>query len=56
MRYIDSDQFSFENDILQGRHQSIPIYGMVFNNYFIDIGIPIDLYRAQSELKNLYQS
>jgi len=56
MGYIDSDQFSFENDILQGRHQSTPIYGMVFNDYFIDIGIPIDFYRAQSELKNLYKS
>jgi D-glycero-alpha-D-manno-heptose 1-phosphate guanylyltransferase len=56
MRYIDSDQFSFENDILQGCHQPTPVYGMVFNNYFIDIGIPIDFYRAQSELKNLYKS
>lgn len=42
--------FSFETAYLQERHSIEPIFGMAFEDYFIDIGIPSDLARAQLEL------
>ena len=30
------------------------IYGMVFENYFVDIGVPEDYARAQIELPELF--
>ena len=42
--------FSFESVFLQNMHSSEPIFGMPFDDYFIDIGIPADLHRAQTEL------
>lgn len=42
--------FSFETAYLQARHSIEPIFGMAFEDYFIDIGIPSDLARAQFEL------
>ena len=42
--------FSFENDYLQKNYSYGQIFGMPFDDYFIDIGIPFDLERAQTEL------
>jgi D-glycero-alpha-D-manno-heptose 1-phosphate guanylyltransferase len=42
--------FSFETEFLEARQQSCSIYAMPFGDYFIDIGIPADLHRAQTEL------
>lgn len=45
--------FSFEVDFLQAKCSSLPVFGMPFDDYFIDIGIPDDLLRAQIEIENL---
>jgi len=43
--------FSFEQDYLQKEYPSGALYGMISDHYFIDIGIPEDYQRAQTELK-----
>ncbi len=43
------EAFSFEREILE-REQAEPLSGRVCDNYFIDIGIPDDYARAQTEL------
>jgi len=45
--------FSFEKDYLEKYYVQQKIYGLVKDEYFIDIGIPEDYERAQSELENL---
>ena len=45
--------FSFEKDYLEKFYVQRKIYGVVQDEYFIDIGIPEDYKRAQSELENL---
>ncbi len=42
--------FSFEKDYLEKEYRNGDILGMVSDAYFIDIGIPEDYQRAQSEL------
>ncbi len=42
-------QFSFE-EFMQENINALNIYASIFNNYFIDIGIPEDYQKAQSEL------
>lgn len=42
--------FSFEKDYLQHLHTGHDIYGITQDAYFIDIGIPGDFERAQTEL------
>lgn len=42
--------FSFEKDYLEKEYAHQRIMGMVSDAYFIDIGIPEDYYRAQTEL------
>lgn len=44
------EKFSFETDYLQKYYTSRRIYGMVQEGYFIDIGIPEDYRKAQTEL------
>ncbi len=44
------DKFSFEKDYLEKYSDKRRIYGLVQDNYFIDIGIPEDYKRAQEEL------
>ncbi len=48
--------FSFERECLQKYVGRDRIYGLVQDGYFIDIGIPEDLERAQNELKTLHNS
>ncbi len=45
-------KFSFEKDILQ-THDGFE--GLTFTNYFIDIGVPTDYYRAQKEFMSLFK-
>lgn len=52
------EKFSFEKDYLEKKVSSKElnsgkIYGMIQDEYFIDIGIPEDYERAQSELLNV---
>ena len=45
------EKFSFEKDYLEKFCTEATFYGSVQNGYFIDIGIPEDYQRAQSELE-----
>lgn len=47
---IDVNAFSFETVFLESKYPKEPIFGMAFDDYFIDIGVPSDLHRAQTEL------
>jgi len=44
------EKFSFEKDYLERQDPGRPLFGLVQNGYFIDIGIPEDYQRAQKEL------
>jgi D-glycero-alpha-D-manno-heptose 1-phosphate guanylyltransferase len=44
------DKFSFEKDYLETLYSQRRIYGLVQDEYFIDIGIPEDYAKAQTEL------
>lgn len=46
------EKFSFETDWLQKNYQTLPIMGQVFDDYFLDIGIPEDYYKAQTEFND----
>lgn len=43
-------KFSFEKDFLEKYYQEMNFYGLPFDDYFIDIGIPEDYERAKREL------
>jgi D-glycero-alpha-D-manno-heptose 1-phosphate guanylyltransferase len=45
--------FSFEKDWLERSYSDRPLYGLVQEGYFIDIGIPADYERAQREAERL---
>ncbi|HNY54132.1 MAG TPA: D-mannose-1-phosphate guanyltransferase, partial [Chitinophagales bacterium] len=44
-------KFSFEKDILEKHLHDLQIQGTVFDNYFIDIGIPEDYEKAKVDFK-----
>ncbi|WP_207513635.1 nucleotidyltransferase family protein [Longitalea luteola] len=44
------EKFSFEKDYLEKLYTARPMYGIVQDAYFIDIGIPEDFERANKEL------
>jgi len=46
-----SGKFSLENDFFAKSCMSSRIYGFVSDDYFLDIGIPDDYYKAQNEFK-----
>jgi D-glycero-alpha-D-manno-heptose 1-phosphate guanylyltransferase len=46
------DKFSFEKDYLEKLYTVRPMYGVVQDEYFIDIGIPEDFEKANRELVN----
>ena len=46
------EKFSFETDYLQKYYSKGKIYGVEQDAYFIDIGIPEDYLKAQTELSN----
>jgi D-glycero-alpha-D-manno-heptose 1-phosphate guanylyltransferase len=47
------EKFSFEKDYLEKYYAERKIYGTLHDQYFIDIGIPVDFARAQEELKQI---
>lgn len=47
-------KFSFEKDLMQPMAGDSQFYGLAFNNYFIDIGVPDDYYRAQEEFRQVF--
>jgi len=47
------ERFSFEKDFLEKEYHSQTLFGIVQEGYFIDIGIPEDFTRAQTELPAL---
>lgn len=49
--FPSAKKFSFEKDFLEMKTHDLNIKGFVFNEYFIDIGIPEDYQRAQNELR-----
>jgi len=49
----DKEVFSLEKDFLETYYKSYNFYGFVFDDYFIDIGVPEDYLRAQDEFKEL---
>lgn len=50
-RILTEEKFSFEKDILEKHLNDLNIYGKIFDNYFIDIGIPEDYERAKHDFK-----
>lgn len=44
------EKFSFETDYLQTFYQKVKMFALIQDKYFIDIGIPEDFERAQTEL------
>ncbi|MCS6916212.1 MAG: HAD-IIIA family hydrolase [Chitinophagales bacterium] len=49
------DVFSFERDIMEAFYQTKRFYGFLYDDYFIDIGIPEDFERARKELPDRLQ-
>ena len=47
-------KFSFEKELMQPLAGDPSFYGLSFNTYFIDIGVPEDFFRAQEEFKHLF--
>ena len=47
------EKFSFEKDVLEKYYHQINFYGLAFNSYFIDIGVPEDYARAQHDFLQL---
>jgi len=50
-RFALPEAFSLEKDCFEARLDEIRFTPYTTNGYFIDIGIPLDYQRAQSELK-----
>jgi D-glycero-alpha-D-manno-heptose 1-phosphate guanylyltransferase len=50
-KFLDvAQKFSFEKDVMEAYVQKLPFFGFVSEGYFIDIGIPEDYSRSQTEL------
>ena len=47
-------KFSFEKELMQPMAGEPAFYGLAFNDYFIDIGVPDDYFRAQKEFKQVF--
>lgn len=47
--------FSFERDFLAVEHEEIGLYGYISDTFFIDIGVPEDYQRAQTELPQRFE-
>ena len=51
---VESSKFSFEKDILEKHVADKNLNGCVFEDYFIDIGIPEDYEKAQLDFKEMF--
>jgi len=49
------DKFSFEKDFIEKYYSEITIHGMVCKQYFLDIGIPEDYEKAQTDFTQFPQ-
>ncbi|MDR0364061.1 MAG: nucleotidyltransferase family protein [Bacteroidales bacterium] len=47
-------KFSFEKNVLEENIKECPIFALIFDNYFIDIGVPEDYNKAKKELIILF--
>lgn len=47
------EKFSFEKEYLESLYTKRRMFGVIQDEYFIDIGIPVDYERAQVEFENL---
>jgi len=45
------EKFSFEKDFLEKNYKLYNFYGLVFDSYFIDIGVPEDYEKAKKDFK-----
>jgi D-glycero-alpha-D-manno-heptose 1-phosphate guanylyltransferase len=52
LNYDMPEKFSFEKDFLQKYFKNENFFGLEFNDYFIDIGIPSSYRQAQSDFVN----
>lgn len=52
--YSLSSTFSFEKEVLESKVAKLNIVGYKSSSYFIDIGIPEDYEKAQTEVKELF--
>ena len=50
LKEVLPEKFSFEKDYLEANIANHKLYGIAFDSYFIDIGIPEDYERANKEL------
>ena len=48
--FPSEEKFSFEKDFMEKKFSDLKMKGFLFDDYFIDIGIPEDYNRAQHEL------
>ena len=48
------EAFSFEKELMQPLAGEEGFYGLSFSDYFIDIGVPEDYYRAQDEFPDIF--
>lgn len=49
------DKFSFEKDFLEKVYATHPVYGLEYESYFIDIGIPDNYERAKQEISKVIE-
>lgn len=49
------EKFSFERDFLTKRLNEIELFGYASNTFFIDIGVPEDYQRAQTEIPHQFE-
>lgn len=52
---VEEKKFSFEKEVLEKYVGTKQINGKVFNDYFIDIGIPEDYQKAQTDFVKLFE-
>lgn len=46
-------RFSLEKDFFEKQYNAVAMYGVAFDAYFLDIGVPDDFKKAQDEFKRL---
>ncbi len=54
--YQAGEKFSFEQDIMEKSINKLNVHAHICKGYFIDIGIPEDYSKANSELPELFES
>lgn len=52
LKFNLAEKFSLEYDFLEKNCNKNPFYGFRFDDYFIDIGVPLNYYIAQNEFRN----